>query len=262
VPDGISAHGRPSTESGGSHGKDHRTRVFGPWLRWSPLISLIAVLAYAAADHFKSSTFWAVLSTGFIAAAAALIVGGLVGFLFALPRTLEQPGSKALLATNTNLDQISDWLTKILVGLGLVQLGKVANGVDSLATALTPGLGGSADVHPFAVGLLVYSAVDGLLVGYLWTRIVVSIRLKEAAEELAARGAIREEVLSAPPPEAPPSLPPSPSAVGATSEAPAATVGRGPSRSASQNVGRASENPGEAALVDDQPPRDSGRHSS
>ncbi len=140
----------------------------------------------------------------------------LLGFLFGLPRTLDQSDSTAPLVTNTNLDQISDWLTKILIGLGLVELGKIAGGVDSLAAAAVPGLGGGDDAHAFAVALLIYSAVDGFLVGYLWTRIIVSRRLKEAAEYLA-RVQDTAQVLSAPPPAAPPPLPPRPGSPDAAS---------------------------------------------
>jgi hypothetical protein len=181
----------------------------GPWLRTSPVFPLLATIIYSAAGGFTGgSTFWSVLATGFIISGASLIVGAFLGFLFGLPRTVEKSASKATLVTNTNLDQISDWLTKILVGLGLVQLGKVTSGINDLAEAAAPGLGGSQGAQTFAVGLLVYSVVDGFLLGYLWTRIVVSARLKEAADDLARAA---DEVLHSSPPAAPgPPLPPPP----------------------------------------------------
>jgi predicted secreted protein len=61
-----------------------------------------------------------------------LLIGGLLGFLFGIPRTLQQEASQATeqnrkdrpqetnYAVNTNLDQISDWLTKILVGVSQI----------------------------------------------------------------------------------------------------------------------------------------------
>ena len=80
--------------------------------------------------------------------------GGFVGFLFGIPRVLQDgqsgsagphpgvrpeaptnlrlpsgasasspsAGSGFRINVNTNLEQISDWLTKIIVGLGLVEL--------------------------------------------------------------------------------------------------------------------------------------------
>lgn len=200
------------------------------WLRLSPLLSLLAVILYAwAGDFVNEATFLSVLALGSIVAGAALIVGALAGFLFGLPRTLEetaaQKGGDSRLVTNTNLDQISDWLTKILIGLGLVELSRIAGGVDSLATSLTPGLGNGEGTHAFAIGLLIYCAVDGFLVGYLWTRIVVSRSLKQAADEL-----LRNQVLGEPPPAAPPGpLQPPPGPQKPPSDPPKSPPGGGPS---------------------------------
>ena len=108
-----------------------------------------------------------------------------MGFLFGLPKTREQAaGSGAVLATNTNLDKVSDWLTTILVGLGLVELGKVSHGIGRLGAAMAPGLGSGPGAKSFGTALLVYSAVDGFLVGYIWTRIDLSRRFRMAAEDL------------------------------------------------------------------------------
>ena len=157
----------------------------------SPLVAAVVVVAYAASGHFaKGSTFLSVLAVGLVTIGAALFAGLLFGFLFGLPKSLEpqtQPDSTPLLATNTNLDQISDWLTKILVGIGLVELGKLAHGVSKLGDALAPGLGGGLGAKPFAVALLIYSVVDGFLVGYIWTRIDLSERFNAAAENLARK---------------------------------------------------------------------------
>jgi hypothetical protein len=154
----------------------------------SPALAVVAVLIYAGAGHFgKGSTFGSVVAVGLAAAFAAAASGVLIGFLFGVPKALEQPKSQGLLATNTNLDQITDWLTKILVGLGLVQLGKASHGVSSLASSLAPGLGGTPGSKSFATALLIYSAVDGFLIGYLWARIVLSERFR-----LVARALVKE----------------------------------------------------------------------
>ena len=137
----------------------------------------------------------------------------LMGGGFGLPKTLDRTAdttpatSKARLATNTNLDQISDWLTKILVGLGLVQLGKVTHGMSKIGDALAPGLGNGAGAKPFAVALLVYSVVDGFLIGYIWTRVDLSRRFRRAAEDLdpivVALDKALQESQSLEPPQAP-----------------------------------------------------------
>jgi hypothetical protein len=187
-----------------------RTPVLGTWLRWSPAISLAAILGFAYATRATDSPFLAILAVGVIAGAAASLVGALVGFLFGLPRTREPTAtteqSQIGMATNTNLEEISDWLTKILVGLGLVQLGAFTRHLGDAADSVARGLGGGDAAETFAVGLIVYSLVDGFLLGYLWTRIVVSYRLREAQEAMVARGAL----LSLPPPMPPPAAPPAP----------------------------------------------------
>jgi hypothetical protein len=180
----------------------------------SPLVAAGAVLAYAGSDQTANdngSTFLSVLAVGLAAIGAALFVGLLFGFLFGLPKSLEHQGQtnpNALLTTNTNLEQVSDWLTKILVGIGLVQLGKIAHGVSKLGEALAPSLGGGSGAKAFAVALLIYSVVDGFLVGYIWTRVDLSERFRKAAEDLArsvAADLFIKDALAAKLPEPPPS---------------------------------------------------------
>jgi hypothetical protein len=153
-------------------------------LRVSPAFPIVATIIYAASGSFeRGSNFASVLAAGVIISGAALIVGTFLGFLFAIPRMREKSGSEAALVPNTNLNEISDWLTKILVGLGLVQIGRVTSGVEGMAEAAAPSLGGGNAAMTFGIGLLVFSVVDGFLFGYLWTRFVLSKRLRELAEE-------------------------------------------------------------------------------
>jgi hypothetical protein len=173
-------------------------------MRLSPLAAVAAVAVYAASEGSEgTATFLSVLALGVVVVAAALLAGLLLGFLFGLPKTIERPGSKARLSTNTNLDQISDWLTKILVGLGLVQIGKITHGVSSLGQSLAPGLGGGSGAESFAVALLVYTALDGFLVGYIWTRIDLSKRFRIAAEDLDPVEKATDKALQKPLPDPP-----------------------------------------------------------
>lgn len=106
-------------------------------------------------------------------------IGALVGFLFGIPRLLEANGNteegKAAsgLAQNDNLVQISDWLTKIIVGVGLTQLSSLSDVLFSIGKTMSPSFGGT---HPelgvnLAIGTVLYFTVIGFLSGYLWTRI-------------------------------------------------------------------------------------------
>jgi len=45
---------------------------------------------------------------------------------------------------STSLEQISDWLTKIIVGLALVDIAKIPGKLDALASYIASGIGGSS----------------------------------------------------------------------------------------------------------------------
>ncbi len=132
-------------------------------------------------------------STAFLCALAALATGGLIGFLFGIPRVLQDnssiaavrevrqeaekstvPGPVYRMAVNTNLEQISDWLTKIIVGFGLIQLRNIPNHLNSLSLFIANGLGAAPEAQALALALIVYFFVIGFLGGYLMTRIYLA----------------------------------------------------------------------------------------
>jgi hypothetical protein len=191
---------RTSTDSVDTE-EERRERGLGYFMRLTPIIALLAIVCYAAGEEQTASEFFSILGVGATVGAAAFFAGVLLGFLFGLPKTIDKSAtSKARLATNTNLDQISDWLTKILVGIGLVQIGKLTHGVSNLGASIAPGLGGESGAKAFAVALLAYSSLDGFLVGYIWTRTDLSRLFRLAAEDLDPI----EEALSQPLRQVPP----------------------------------------------------------
>ncbi|MBL7257527.1 PASTA domain-containing protein [Paractinoplanes lichenicola] len=124
--------------------------------------------------------------TAFLLFVAAAAVGAGLGFVFGLPRARAaeasegggvQPGTFYL--TNSNLIKVSDWLTTIVIGLGLVNLGKVVPSMRSLARALHDPLGGTAYAGAVGISVLVIGLMAGFLLNYLWT----SIRVRELLEE-------------------------------------------------------------------------------
>lgn len=136
--------------------------------------------------------YFSVFTTSLLFAAAFLAVGSLAGFLFGIPYTNkedagqpEEPESgiveeqKALAAgrtfkpyrPNTNLEQISDWLTKILVGVGLVQLAQLPGALQAFNVYVSPALGGWKSSGYFGVAILIYFLVLGFLLLFLWTRV-------------------------------------------------------------------------------------------
>ena len=139
-----------------------------------------------------------VFSVGLGTAGASIVVGGLLGFLFGIPRTLQQststdtPLSGTVYQANTNLEQISDWLTKILIGVGLTQLLTIPEHLQTLASFLAPGLGDLGSSRIFAVAMVLYFLACGFLLGYLWTRLHLAGALT-AADRAMAQMSVRLE---------------------------------------------------------------------
>lgn len=129
----------------------------------------------------------------FLWALAMLASGGLVGFLFGIPRVLQDTGAGAVIHTdandksnqssglpayrmqvNTNLEQISDWLTKIIVGIGLIELRNVPGYLNRLSLFIASGLGNPLQSQVMAIAIVLYFSVLGFLGGYLMTRIYLA----------------------------------------------------------------------------------------
>ncbi len=173
------------------------------------LLGLVSVVVYAWSMGGWEG-FLGMMSVGILLAGASAFAGGALGFLFGIPRTLQQEGlspipegqpsqadGSALLRridyrVNTNLEQISDWLTKILVGVGLAEFTQIREWLISLTAFAAQGLGPQSHAQVFAFALLTYSAVLGFLFGYLWTRLFLVGALRVADQ--AALGALVEKV--------------------------------------------------------------------
>ncbi|GGV32440.1 hypothetical protein GCM10010495_56470 [Kitasatospora herbaricolor] len=131
------------------------------------------------------------LGGGLTVAGAAAVLGGALGFLFGVPRMRsgEQPGPaggpvRDSYVPNTNLEQVSDWLTKVLLGVGLTQLGSLGARLHQLGAALAPALGGDPGAAPFAAALVLYFLVLGFLAGWLATRLLLPRALSDADRAL------------------------------------------------------------------------------
>jgi hypothetical protein len=127
---------------------------------------LLGIAVYALATPLFALTFGLLSLVG----AAAWLSGGVLGFLFGVPRLRAASGaapSTGVFVPNTNLEQISDWLTKIIVGATLVQMKPLADGVGQLAAAVgaelkTPG------ATAVSGGVMILYFFGGFMWGYLW----------------------------------------------------------------------------------------------
>jgi hypothetical protein len=129
------------------------------------------------------------IGSALIWATACFCSGCLLGFIFGVPKIISNlttsPGGgalsdsqqKAAIQENNNLTDISDWLTKVLVGAGLVELKTIPSFILKIATrmgnglALQPALVESATI--LSAGILLYYLSFGFMAGYLTMRLVI-----------------------------------------------------------------------------------------
>ena len=118
----------------------------------------------------------------------ALLLGGyLLGLLFAVPKTPPSDGDTAtqttaqqrrILLVNTSFEQISDWLTKIIVGIGLVQfqpiLSFVEMRIEILARDLSTTSFSETAAGPVAAAIVLGFPTLGLLLGFFSVRLYIA----------------------------------------------------------------------------------------
>ena len=195
----------------------------GVFERWAAsLFVLLVVVALAfglgiGGGANKVVVSWTVLCSVLL---SGTLVGAVVGFVFAIPRLLtrDDTGSDVVpqtdggdgdggrvrlrttrrpLAGNSNLEEVSDWLTKILVGLGLVNARAAVTTVHDLATYVaTAGLDGATGAGVVAGTLGIAGMLWGFLFFYLQTRTRITLMLF-AAEEFQTAGGIPEDSVAA-----------------------------------------------------------------
>lgn len=84
------------------------------------------------------------------------------------------PPAKSTSKANTNLVEISDWLTKMIVGVGLYQLSTLPGKLRSVAGYFATAFGEPAAPPALVMAILGYFAIFGFLLGYLWARIYLT----------------------------------------------------------------------------------------
>lgn len=137
------------------------------------IVGLVGVFVYALQSLPNLTKFMSVFSVGTVIAGASLLGGGTLGFLFGIPRTRlkEDNKNEEDYIPNTNIELISDWLTKIIVGVGLTQITKVPGALEEISVKLAPALGGFASSPVFSIAIILYFLLCGFLFGWLWTRL-------------------------------------------------------------------------------------------
>lgn len=130
-------------------------------------------------------------SVGLLWAAASLVGGGILGLLFGIPRV--NLGEEWENSPRTNLEQISGWLTMMLVGVGLVELRAIPQYTIRAAKVIANSLGDESAQTGLATALLIYFTAGGFIGVYLLARFYLSA--DQRVRRVIAN--IRDQVLDA-----------------------------------------------------------------
>ena len=133
-----------------------------PYLRNTVLCAIagiLAVTAYAAPSG--GATALRVFGLAVIVSLAAFWLVGLFGFVFGVPRASGSDNA------NQSLQEISDWLTKLIVGASLAQLSEIVRGVASIGATINADLQVAGGEVVFSA-LVVAEATAGFIFFYFW----------------------------------------------------------------------------------------------
>lgn len=133
-------------------------------------VGVLILLLYASKSAHPLTTF----SISVLVAAASMAAGLFVGFLFGIPRPTtggSPPDPKTTYKRNSNLVEISDWLTKMIVGVGLFELSKIPGKLRSLGEYMAYAFGADAVPSALVIAIICYFTIFGFLLGYLWATI-------------------------------------------------------------------------------------------
>jgi hypothetical protein len=150
-------------------------------IQYSLIIAFASIIAYSL--HFLSwEKFWEIFSRLAISALAAFASGWFIGFLFGIPRkeprtendqnsdrtrsSASTESSDVGFSHSTNLYDVSDWLTKILVGVTLTQIESIKSNLKTLLNFLVGD--SNKNLRGFLLVILIYFFIVGAVFGYLW----------------------------------------------------------------------------------------------
>src|SRR5258708_39901361 len=112
-----------------------------------------------------------IVGVALLSAGGAWLIAVVVGFLFGIPRLASDQLEASQYHPSTSLEQVADWLTKIIIGVSLTQLNKIPGKLDSLASYIATGMGESASHKVLALAICIYFPSCGFLFGFLWARL-------------------------------------------------------------------------------------------
>lgn len=170
-----------ATYSDEEYGKRKSLRI----LQWLLLAGVISIIPYSFLTK-QGANSASIACTLLMIGGASLMVGSVAGFIFAVPRAgraVEANKPEETHRVNTNLEQISDWLVKILVGVGLTQLVNIPQKLQDSSTYMSEKIGFVGSEVYIGAEISFY-VICGFLYGYLWTRLYLAGAIKVADERM------------------------------------------------------------------------------
>lgn len=165
-----------------------------PRYRWGALFGALATVPALLSVGLHSRHQWlnALLWCGVF-----LMAGALLGFLFGVSNTAGRPvDSESSSTANANLESISDWITKMLVGIMLINLTRIPGQLHRLSAFVAGGLYETAD-EPFVLALIIYFSGIGFLIGSIATHFYFRLlTTKEGAEAIQSLSRSMEATVS------------------------------------------------------------------
>ena len=186
----------------------NRGRTFGTMIGigWFTIFvgGLVAVAAYGLGITGPHLQFIAV---GLVTAVAALLVGAFFGFLFGVPRVVSAGNArveydakkltagdstanaatdkKPFWAPSSNLAEVSDWLTKLLLGAGLVSLTQLSGPLSGFVRNIAAGLDNQTNGKPSGASMVMAGAILALftVLGFLMGYVLATIWYTHALED-------------------------------------------------------------------------------
>ncbi|HXM61465.1 MAG TPA: hypothetical protein VN950_11485 [Terriglobales bacterium] len=167
-------------------------------LLWCVAIGMLALFSVATQSrHWQYHIVGRAIGYGILVAGFSFISGVLLGYLFGLHPTDDSAtanGHSSSPPPSTNLAEIADWLTKVILGAGLVQLTSMPRPIWLFANKMALGaVQGDKVGQPWeapnpaiALAIMGFFSACGLLYGYLWTRYEEAVTAYGAADASAA----------------------------------------------------------------------------
>lgn len=122
-----------------------------------------------------------------------LVAGAILGFIFSVPKiisgnpgpqpeaSLDSTSIKRTIEQNNNLTQVSDWLTKVLIGAGLVELKEIPGFVLHVAEVMGEGVRSVSTKLPahdsatlISAAVILYFTCWGFISGYVVMKLVLT----------------------------------------------------------------------------------------